>query len=140
MMSGEEVRNQMISGENFNIKSSYIIAQVSHIIYKKDNAEIPSATVSEWISKSCSPILCFFFVKPSLHSNVKVKVVMRPKNAEHIKLENDSKNETKCSLTYHLSNGNNTMTQWDETYFPSKLEVVLILPSFSLLITVVLMC
>ncbi len=46
-MSGEEVRNWMSTGENFDIKSSYIIAQVAHITCKKDHHEILSATVSD---------------------------------------------------------------------------------------------
>jgi len=46
-MSGEEVRQRMATEENFDIKSSYIIAQVSHIVCKKDHHKILSNTVSK---------------------------------------------------------------------------------------------
>jgi hypothetical protein len=50
-MSGEEVRLKMATDENFNIKSSYIIAQVAHITSKKDHHEILSNTIPERLSK-----------------------------------------------------------------------------------------
>ena len=37
MMSGKEVRNQMATVENFNVTSSYTVAQVAHLTCKYDH-------------------------------------------------------------------------------------------------------
>jgi hypothetical protein len=49
-MSGSEIRNKMASDENFDPKNCYSIAQVVHIVCKKDHHEILSAMVSEDLS------------------------------------------------------------------------------------------
>jgi hypothetical protein len=65
-MSGEEVRSRMSTEDVFDIKSSYIIAQVAHKTCKKDHHEILSATVSDRLSKGYKKLQSHIivFVKP----------------------------------------------------------------------------
>jgi hypothetical protein len=86
-MSGEEVRSRMSTEDVFDIKSSYIIAQVAHITCKKDHHEILSATVSDQLSKGYEKLQSHIivFVKTSTCS-AKVKAVMISKNAIDIKV------------------------------------------------------
>jgi hypothetical protein len=49
-MSGAEIRNRMANDVNYEPKNCYVIAQVAHIVCKKDHHEILSATVSDDLS------------------------------------------------------------------------------------------
>jgi hypothetical protein len=135
-MSGEEVRNRMSNEDNFDIKSSHIIAQVAHITCKKDHHEILSATVSDKLSEGYEKLLShiMIFVKPTT-SNAKVKKVMLSKNASGIKLECDPMDPSMSYLTYQISGCSFMMTQHDETRFPASSKVIFITLPFSLFIT-----
>jgi hypothetical protein len=67
---------------NFDIKSSYIIAQVSNIVCKKDHHKILSNTVSERLSEGYEKLVSqkIIFLK-SPHGDTKVQAVMVPKDA-----------------------------------------------------------
>jgi hypothetical protein len=65
-MSGEEVRNRMAAEENFDIRSSYIIAQVAHISCKKNHHTILSNTVSDRLSEGYEELLSLIFVSVKL--------------------------------------------------------------------------
>ena len=135
-MSGEEVRNKMSTEESFNLKSSYIIAQVAHITCKKDHPDILSATVSGRISEGYDKLLSqrIVFVKPA-SSDAKVEAIMVPRDATNIKMQENSTDKNKCNLSYEISSPSFIMTQQDETSFPKGSKVILILPPFSLYIT-----
>jgi hypothetical protein len=96
-MSGENVRNKMITEENFDITSSYIIAQVAHVSCKKEHHTILSSTVSDRLSKRNEKLLShrMIFVKPS-YENVKVDKIMIPKDASVIMLNSDAIDQGKC--------------------------------------------
>jgi hypothetical protein len=83
----------MIMEENLDIKSSYIIAQVAHILCKKDHYTILSSTVSDRLSEGYEKLLShrMIFVKPS-YGNAKVDAVMIPKDASDIMLTSDAVN------------------------------------------------
>jgi hypothetical protein len=134
-MSGEGVRSRMSIEEIFDIKSSYIIAQVAHITCKKDHHEILSATVSDRLSKGYEKLQShvIVFVKLSTYST-KVKAVMISKNAIGIKLECDSMGPTVCYLTYQISGSSFTMTHQDKARFPAGSKLIFIMPPFSLFI------
>jgi hypothetical protein len=70
----------------------------------------------------------------SLSRNGKVKTISISKNAVNIKLECDPMDQTKGILTYQVSGGSFTMTQFDETRFPAGSEIALIKPPFNIFI------
>jgi hypothetical protein len=111
-MSGEEVRNRMSSEENFDIKSSYIVAQAAHITCKKDHHEILSETVSDSLSEGYEKLLSHIivFVRPS-STKKKVNPILISKNSINIRLECDEMDQTKFFVTYQTFGGSFTMTQ-----------------------------
>ncbi len=135
-MSGEDIRNKMATKENFDIKSSYIIAQVAHVSCKKDHHSILSNTVSDRLSEGYEKLLSLrmIFVKPS-YENAKVDKVMIPKDASDIMLTNDTIKEGKCFVTYQIAGSSFTMLQHDKTRFPAGSEIIFMMPPFTIFIT-----
>jgi hypothetical protein len=135
-MSGEQVRLRMASEEDFDIKSTYVIAQVAHITCKKDHHEILSNTVSQRISEGYEKLLShrMIFVKPS-YDDAKVKAVMISKDATNIMLISDANDAEKCHITYQVSGSGFTMVQCDDTRFPAGSKIVLAMPPFGIFIT-----
>jgi hypothetical protein len=135
-MSGEDIRNMMATKENFDIKSSYIIAQAAHISCKKDHHSILSNTVSDRLSEGYEILLSrrMIFVKPS-YENAKVDTVMIPKDASDIMLTNDTNKDRKCFITYQISGSSFTTLQHDETRFPVGSEIIFMMPPFTIFIT-----
>jgi hypothetical protein len=86
-MTGEEVRHRMATEDNFDIKSSYIIAQVAHIVCKKDHHEILSKAVLERLSEGYEKLISqkMIFVKPSC-GDAKVQAVLVPKDSNNVRL------------------------------------------------------
>jgi len=60
---------------------------------------------------------------------------MVPNNANNVNLKENGKDQSKCSLTYHVSSSSFTMTQQDDRLFPKGSEVILIKPPFKLFVT-----
>jgi len=56
-------------------------------------------------------------------------------NANNVNLKENGKDQSKCSLTYHVSSSSFTMTQQDDRLFPKGSEVILIKPPFKLFVT-----
>ncbi len=135
-MSGEEVRHRMATEENFDIKSSYITAQVAHIVCKKDHHEILSNTVSERLSEGYENLISnkIIFVKPS-YVNAKVQAVLVPKDSRNVRLVRKGNYSCNFHDTYQISGSSFTMDHCDETRFPEGSKIVLIMPSFEVFIT-----
>jgi len=135
-MSGEEVRHRMATEENFDIKSSYITAQVAHIVCKKDHHEILSNTVSERLSEGYENLISnkIIFVKPS-YVNAKVQAVLVPKDSRNVRLVSKGNDSGNFHVTYQISGSSFTMDHCDETRFPEGSKIVLIMPSFEVFIT-----
>jgi hypothetical protein len=115
-MSGEEVRQRMATEENFDIKSSYIIAQVSHIVCKKDHHKILSNTVSERLLEGYKKLVSqkIIFLK-SPHGDAKVQAVLVPKDAHNVRVESKENDLEKCHIAYQISGSSFTMMHCDET-------------------------
>ncbi len=126
----------MSSEENFDIKSSYIIAQAAHITCKKDHYEILSETVSDLLSEGYEKLLSqiIVFVRPS-STNKKVNPILISKNSINIRLECDETDQSKFFVTYQTSGGSFTMTRQDQTQFPAGSEIIFVTPAFTIFIT-----
>jgi hypothetical protein len=103
---GAEIRERLEKDADFDVKSSYLMAQVAHITCKKDNPEILTETVSKKNSDGYSKLLNFklCFIKPPL-KEAKVMYIYIPKDAQDIKLEESATDLTKCHLVYSLHSG-----------------------------------
>jgi hypothetical protein len=136
---GNEVREHLDVDSNFDVKTTYLIAQVAHISCKKDNHEILSSSVSKPISDGYYTLinyqLCFIKVP---QEGAKVEAVYLPKVAQDIKVEANKEDPTKCNLVYSLHSGNEngftTICSY-EKLFDKGSTIVLTIPSFNVFIT-----
>ncbi len=138
-ISGAEVRERLEIDTNFDVTSSYLMAQVAHITCKKDNPEILAETVSKQISDGYSKLLNFklCFIQPPL-KEAKVKPIYIPKDAQDIKLEESATDPTTYHLVYSLHSGGEQgftiRCSYEET-FEANSTIKLNLPKFMLFIT-----
>jgi flagellar biosynthesis chaperone FliJ len=133
-MSGEEFRQTMATEKNFDIKSSYVIAQVSHIVCKKVHHEILSNTVSERLSEGYEKLVSQKIILKPPHGDAKVQAVIVPKDARNVRVESKENNPEKCHIANQISGSSFTMMHCDEKSFPAGSDIILILPPFELFI------
>jgi hypothetical protein len=131
-MSSTEVRNAMAIDPSFDPKKCYLIAQVAHIVCRKDHHEILSETVSNDLSTVHETLqaLSLIFIRDSERSKVKSYYI--PKHAIDICIEEDSNG---FALTYYLHAGNDNgfsvKYSHDEKIKKGSI-IVLIIPHFDL--------
>jgi len=130
-MSGAEIRSKMASDPTFKPKDSYILAQVAHIVCKKDHHEILSSTVSEDLSAAYETLQVSSLVFVKEEGEQRVKSYFIPKNARNVLIEQDK-------LTYKLhvdEPGGFSMKYSHDNTLKVGSTIVLMIPNFSLYVT-----
>jgi hypothetical protein len=96
-MSGAEIRKKFDNDASYKPKNTYIIAQVAHIVRKKDHHEILSVTVSNDLSAAYETLQVsssFVFLKEPGEKRVKSYYI--PRSAYNVCIELEK-------LTYNLN-------------------------------------
>ena len=130
-MSGAEIRNKMSTEDDFDPKSCYIIAQVAHIVCKKDHHEILSGTVSDGLSSAYETMQVSSLVFVRELSGEKVKSYFIPRNAVDVNIENEQ-------LTYNLQGTENagfTIKYVHDERLEKGSSIILIIPHFDVYVT-----
>jgi hypothetical protein len=130
-MLGAEIRSKMANEPDYQPKNSYILAQVAHIICKKDHHDILSATVLEDLSADYETLQVSSLVLIKEEGEKRVKSYFIPQNAHSVSIE--------ChKLTYNLHTdevGGFSMKYSHEETLKKGAKIALIFPHFNLYVT-----
>ena len=130
-MSGAEIRNRMANDVNYEPKNCYIIAQVAHIVCKKDHHEILSATVSDDLSAAYETLQASSLVFVKEVGEKRVKSYYIPRNAYNVCIEQDL-------LTYNLHADERdgfVMKYKHDEKLKEGSAIIIIIPHFDLYVT-----